>query len=143
MRTSTLVGTRKGALVRIRGRLLWRHSQRIWRGKMSSHLSFAADVIEPNIAYGLNTFADHVAVAMKRSTSPQTGSKREPQPIVTAPKDGRFVILKEDASGKFNIARFAPDASGWVRENDEPLKIIPSCWYPIQGQDNSRPRLDI
>jgi hypothetical protein len=112
---------------------------------MSSHLSLrvAADSIEPNIAYGLNTFADQVAVAMKRSTSPQTGSKREPQPIVTAPKDGRFVILKEDASGKFNIARFAPEVSGWVRENDEPIKIIPSCWYPIQEQNDSPQRLDI
>jgi hypothetical protein len=112
---------------------------------MSSHLSLrvAADSIEPNIAYGLNTFADQVAVAMKRSTSPQTGSKREPQPIVTAPKDGRFVILKEDASGKFNIARFAPEVSGWVRENDEPIKIIPSCWYPIQEQNNSPQRLDV
>src|SRR6478735_591116 len=113
---------------------------------MSSHLSLrVAENLEPNIAYGLNTFADQVAVAMKRSTSPRTGSKREPQPIVTAPKDGRFVILKEDASGKFNIARWAPEASGWVRENDEPLKIMPSWWYPIQEQNDSRPRprLDI
>jgi hypothetical protein len=112
---------------------------------MSSHLSLrvAAVSTEPNIAYGLNTFADQVAVAMKRSTSPQTGSKREPQPIVTAPKDGRFVILKEDASGKFNIARFAPEVSGWVRENDEPIKIIPSCWFSIQEQNDSPQRLDL
>ena len=80
---------------------------------------------------------------MKRSTSPNTGSEREPHPIETAPRDGRFLILKEDASGKFNIARWAPEAGGWVRENDEPIKITPSYWYPIQEQNDFQPRLDI
>ena len=111
----------------------------------SPHLSLrvAAENVEPSISYGVNTFVDQFAVAMKRSTSPNTGSEREPQPIETAPRDGRFLILKEDASGKFNIARWAPEAGGWVRENDEPIKITPSCWYPIQGQNDLQPRLDI
>ena len=111
----------------------------------SPHLSLrvAAENLEPSISYGLNTFVDQFAVAMKRSTSPNTGSEREPQPIETAPRDGRFLILEEDASGKFNIARWAPEAGGWVRENDEPIKIIPSYWYPIQGQNDLQPRLDI
>jgi hypothetical protein len=83
---------------------------------MSSHLSLrvVAENLEPSIAYGLNTFVDQFAVAMKRSTSPNTGSEREPQPIETAPKDGRFLILEEDASGKFNIARWAPPAGQQV-----------------------------
>ena len=117
----------------------------IWRryNVLTSVLRVAAENLEPSIAYGLNTFVDQFAVAMKRSTSPNTGSERKPQPIETAPRDGRFLILEEDASGKFNIARWAPEASGWVRENDEPIKIIPSYWYPIQGQNDSRPRLDI
>jgi hypothetical protein len=112
---------------------------------MSSDLSLrvVAENLEPSIAYGLNTFVDQFAVAMKRSTSPNTGSEREPQPIETAPRDGRFLILEEDASGKFNIARWAPEAGGWVRENDEPIKIIPSCWYPLKGQNDLQPKLDI
>ena len=111
----------------------------------SPHLSLrvAAENVEPSISCGVNTFVDQFAVAMKRSTSPNTGSEREPQPIETAPRDGRFLILKEDASGKFNIARWAPEAGGWVRENDEPIKITPSYWYPIQGQNDFQPRLDI
>jgi len=44
-------------------------------------------------SYGLNTCVDHFAVAMKRSTSPDTGSAGERQLIETAPRDGRFLIL--------------------------------------------------
>ena len=111
----------------------------------SPHLSLcvAAENLEPTISCGVNIFADQVAVAMKRSTSPDTGSEREPHPIETAPRDGRFLILKEDASGKFNIARWAPEAGGWVRENDQPIKITPAYWYPIREQSDFQPRLDI
>jgi hypothetical protein len=109
---------------------------------MSPHL-LAAENLQPRISHGVDTFVDQFAVAMKRSTSPNTSSEREPQPIETAPRDGGFLILKEDASGKFNIARWAPEAGGWVRENDEPIKITPSCWYPIQGQNGLQPKLDL
>jgi hypothetical protein len=111
----------------------------------SPHLSLrvAAGNVERSISHGVDTFVDQFAVAMKRSTSPSTDSQREPQHFQTAPRDGRFLILKEDASGKFNIARWAPEAGGWVRENDEPIKFIPSCWYPIQGQNDLQPRLEL
>ena len=109
------------------------------------HLSLrvAAENLEPSKSCVLNSFVDQFAVAMKRSTSPNTGSETEPYPIETAPRDGRFLILKEDASGKFNIARWAPEAGGWVRENDQHIKITPAYWYPIQEQIDFQPGLDI
>src|SRR6478752_8875546 len=109
------------------------------------HLSLrvAAENLEPSKSCVLNSFVDQFAVAMKRSTSPNTGSETEPYPIETAPRDGRFLILEEDASGKFNIARWAPEAGEWVRENDQPIKITPAYWYPIREQSDFEPRLDI
>ena len=41
----------------------------------------------------------------------------------------------EGASGKYDIARWAPEADGWVRENGEPIKITPSYWNPIEGEN--------
>ena len=47
--------------------------------------------------------------------------------IETAPKDGEVVILEDDASGSYDIARWSPEAGGWVvGENAEPIKITPS-----------------
>jgi hypothetical protein len=87
---------------------------------------------------------------MKRSTSPNTGSKNTKtgcksgaQLIETAPRDGGFLILEEDTSGKNDIARWASEAGGWVRENGEPIKITPSYWYPIQGENYLQQGLDI
>ena len=110
----------------------------------SPHLSLCvtAEKVEPTTSSGVNIFADRVAAAMKRSTSPNTGSEREPHPLETAPRDGRFLILTEDASGKFNIARWASEAGGWVRENDQPIKITPAYWYPVPEQNNFQPGLD-
>jgi hypothetical protein len=112
---------------------------------MSRPLSLcgAAENAEPTSSCGVNIFADQVAAAMKRATSPDTGSEPEPHPIATAPRDGRFLILKEDASGKFSIARWAPEAGEWVRENDQPIKITPAYWYPIREQNDFQTRLDI
>ena len=98
-------------------------------------LHFADENLEPSASCGLNAFVDHFAVAMKRSTSPNTGSKSGPQLIETAPRDGGFLILEEDMSGKNDIARWASEAGGWVRENGEPIKIRPSYWYPIKGEN--------
>jgi hypothetical protein len=111
----------------------------------SPHLSLriAAENLEPDKSYRLNTFVDQFAVAMKRSTSPDTGSESEHQLIDTAPRDGRFVILGEDARGKYDIARWAPEVAGWVREEGEPIKITPSYWCPIEGENCVRPGLDI
>jgi hypothetical protein len=109
----------------------------------SPHLSLrmAAENLEPSKSYGLNTFVDQFAVAMKRSISPDTDSEGEGQLIETAPRDGRFLILRE-ASGKYDIACWAPEAAGWVREDGEPIKIAPSYWHPIGGENYLHPGVD-
>ena len=103
----------------------------------SPHLSLriATEHLEPSASYGFNSFVDQFAVAMKRSTSPDTDSRTGHLPIATAPRDGGFLILEEDTSGKYDIARWAPEAGGWVRENGEPIKITPSYWNPIKGEN--------
>ena len=106
-------------------------------------LRIAAENSEPGNSGGLNTFVDQFAAAMKRSTSPDTGSASECQLIETAPRDGRFLILEEDAGGKYDIARWAPEAAGWVREDGEPIKIRPSYWYQIEGENYLYEGLDI
>src|SRR6266853_4664509 len=49
--------------------------------------------------------------------------------IDTAPKDGKFVILEDDASGTFELARWSAEARAWVRENGELSKITPTYWH--------------
>ena len=111
----------------------------------SPHLSLriAAEHLEPSASFGVNTFVDRFAVAMKRSTSPDTDSRTGHLPIETAPRDGGFLILEEDASGKYDIARWAPEAGGWVRENGEPIKFTPSYWNPINGETYHQQGLDV
>ena len=113
-------------------------------------LHFADENLEPSASCGLNALAEHIAVAMERSTSPNTGSKNTKtgcksgaQQIETAPRNGGFLILEEDTSGKNDIARWASEAGGWVRENGEPIKITPSYWYPIKGENYLQHGLDI
>ena len=113
-------------------------------------LHFADENLEPSASCGLNALAEHIAVAMERSTSPNTGSKNTKtgcksgaQLIETAPRDGGFLILEEDTSGKNDIARWASEAGGWVRENGEPIKITPSYWSPIKGENYLQHGLDI
>jgi hypothetical protein len=112
-------------------------------------LHFADENLEPSASCGLNGLAEQVAGAMKRSISPNPGSKNKTdcksgaQLIETAPRDGGFLILEEDTSAKKDIARWASEAGGWVRENGEPIKIRPSYWYPIKGENCLQHGLDI
>ena len=101
----------------------------------SPHLSLriAAERLEPSAS--LNTLADQFVMAMKRAHPPNTASSSGRLPIETAPRDGGSVILEEGARGKYDIARWAPEADGWVRENGEPIKITPSYWNPIEGEN--------
>jgi hypothetical protein len=103
----------------------------------SAHLSLrvAAENLEPTPSYGLNTYVDQFALAMKRSPLPNTDSRTGRRPLESAPRDGGFLILEEDANGKYDIARWASEAGGWVRENGEPIKITPSYWYRIEGEN--------
>jgi hypothetical protein len=49
--------------------------------------------------------------------------------IETAPRDGNVVILEDDASGTYDVARWSPEAGEWVGENGEPSKITPTHWH--------------
>jgi hypothetical protein len=52
------------------------------------------------------------------------------QAFETAPRDGRVVVLDDDASGTCNFARWSAEAGEWVSENGEPCKTTPTHWYP-------------
>ena len=62
--------------------------------------------------------------------------------IESAPRDGKLVILEEDAGGKQGVARWSSEAGGWVGENGEPTKITPTHWYPTQGENHLQQGLD-
>ena len=51
--------------------------------------------------------------------------------IETAPMDGNVVILEDDASGTYDVARWSPEVGEWVGEYGEPSKITPTHWYPM------------
>jgi hypothetical protein len=59
-------------------------------------------------------------------------------PISTAPKDGEFVIIVDDTSGRFDVAQWSTSQE-WVRANGEPSKITPSHWNPIDAGAFARP----
>src|SRR3954452_15054817 len=60
-------------------------------------------------------------------------------PIDTAPRDGKFVILEDDVSGRFELAQWSVEARGWVTENGELSKIAPTHWQtrhlPQEGDE--------
>ena len=68
------------------------------------------------------------------------------QPIKTAPKDGRIVILEDDKSGTYDVAHWSRKTYQWVGENGEPSKITPTHWYPkasdkyLLREDDRSPR---
>ncbi|MHC2335514.1 hypothetical protein [Bradyrhizobium sp. USDA 4454] len=51
--------------------------------------------------------------------------------IDTAPKDGTFVILEDDVSGRFESAQWSAEGSGWVRKNGAPSEITPTHWQTM------------
>jgi hypothetical protein len=55
--------------------------------------------------------------------------------IETAPTNGKFVIIEEQATGKYDVACWSLEAAGWIDENGEPAKVFPTHWYPIQGEN--------
>jgi hypothetical protein len=51
--------------------------------------------------------------------------------IETAPKDGKAILLEDDASGEYGLARWSAEANDWVRENGEPIQIEATHWYAV------------
>src|SRR5258708_37134782 len=56
------------------------------------------------------------------------------QAIETAPKDGKVVILEDDASGTYDVGRWSEEAGGWVGKNGERSKIKPTHWHPMSRE---------
>src|ERR1700760_943844 len=56
--------------------------------------------------------------------------------IETAPRDGKVVILEDEAAGVFELARWSAEALGWVKENGELSKIRPTYWHAIRRDEN-------
>ena len=57
------------------------------------------------------------------------------RPIETAPKDGQVIILKDGATGIYEVAHWSPFGE-WVSENGEPSKITPTHWYPMPRDES-------
>ena len=57
------------------------------------------------------------------------------QEIETAPTDGEFVLLEDDADGKYAVARWSPEADHWVEENGKPIQIAATHWYPMPAEN--------
>ena len=62
--------------------------------------------------------------------------------IETAPCDGTFVILEDDAGDNYGVARWSSEAERWLGENGEPIKFTPTHWYPTQGDNHLQQGLD-
>jgi DNA-binding ferritin-like protein (Dps family) len=56
--------------------------------------------------------------------------------IETVPSDGRFVILEDESSGSFAVARWSDTAGDWVGETGWPIKIAPTHWHPVSGNQS-------
>src|SRR6266536_5959495 len=55
--------------------------------------------------------------------------------IETAPRDGRAIILEDDAIGTCDVAHWSPFGE-WVGANGEPIKITPTHWYPMPRDES-------
>src|SRR5438445_3704274 len=55
--------------------------------------------------------------------------------IETVPKDGKVVILEDDASGTFELAHWSAEARAWVKENGELSKITPTYWHATRRDE--------
>jgi hypothetical protein len=55
--------------------------------------------------------------------------------IESAPRDGEFIIIEDDVSGRYDVAHWSPSGE-WVREDGEPSKITPSRWHPVRNEED-------
>ena len=62
--------------------------------------------------------------------------------IETAPRDGKVVLLEDDATGAFELARWSAEALAWVKENGELCKIKPTYWHATRRDENPLPEGD-
>lgn len=71
----------------------------------------------------------------------------EMQDIDAASRSGRFVILEDDRTGTYAIARWSPDHAMWLKENEEAIAFEPTRWMPLieetTGGGPRQPGLDL
>src|SRR5262249_36641005 len=60
------------------------------------------------------------------------------QAIETAPQDGKVVLLEDEASDSYAVARWSIEAQSWVEENGRPSEIDPTHWYPMPRDEFPR-----
>jgi hypothetical protein len=51
--------------------------------------------------------------------------------IQSAPKDGKVVLLEDEASGEHVLARWPAEANDWVGESGEPTQIAATHWHAM------------
>jgi len=57
-------------------------------------------------------------------------------PIETVPKDGTTVILEDDTSGTYELARWSAQECAWVAQDGKPYKGTPTYWHAIQRAEH-------
>ena len=65
----------------------------------------------------------------------ENGSMRR-QPIETAPKDGKTLILEDDTSGTYELARWSAQECAWVAQDGKPYEGTPTYWHAIQRAEH-------
>src|SRR4051794_20786023 len=60
------------------------------------------------------------------------------QEIETAPRDGKDILLQDDAKVAYDVAHWSSEAGGWVWKSGEPVQITPTHWYPVEEDEPSR-----
>jgi hypothetical protein len=51
--------------------------------------------------------------------------------IDTVRKDDEFVILEDNVSGTYAVARWSADTAAWICEDGAPSRITPTHWHPL------------
>jgi len=51
--------------------------------------------------------------------------------IQSAPRDGKVVLLEDEASGEHVLARWSAEANDWVGESGEPIQIAAMHWHAM------------
>jgi hypothetical protein len=60
--------------------------------------------------------------------------------IETAPRDGKAILLEDDASGEYAVARWSAEVNDWVGESGEPIQIAATHWYAMPPPSWARRR---
>jgi hypothetical protein len=64
------------------------------------------------------------------------GNRSMRHPIETVPKDGTTVILEDDTSGTYELARWSAQECAWVAQDGRPYKGTPTYWHAIQRAEH-------